>query len=181
MLQNDLFTEAEEDIPIEDGAPEIEDVPEENMAEEPIEDLPPDDLDTTEPDMDTSEDMTSDDFDPDTESISSDMPDGTSVPFDKKISDTLNRNLYQHYISLKKTINQELTMTEDNLDFIDPEVLKDTNLVEILKKLSSNMDLYLMNNFLNNDYSKNVFFYNKCLNMVNLVNIEFSKALKKSQ
>lgn len=180
VLENKLFTEAPEDeetSTVEDTTPpEVEDVPEET-EEEVTTDTTEEVVEDDQGPPDIEDDVTEEDI----ETITSDMPSGEGTEFDKKVSDILNRELYQHYMSLKKTINQELTMLENNIDYINSEVMKETDIVEILKKLEENMDLYLANYFVNSNYSKNVFFYNKCLNMVNLVNLEFKRVLEKLQ
>ena len=49
-----------------------------------------------------------------------------------------------------------------------------------LTDLEENIRLYLKNYFIHEDYGKNRLFFNKCLNLVSLLNMIFDDAIKKS-
>lgn len=105
--------------------------------------------------------------------------DPENLGLDDKISAIMNMNLYQRFLSLMNTIGGQLTMLRNNGDVlytISPESL---DIVESLKKLDENIRLYLKNTFLNENYSKNLLFFNKCLNLLKILNDVFDKNIKK--
>lgn len=91
----------------------------------------------------------------------------------------MNMQLYQRYLSLLNTITGQLTTVKNNSDVlygISPDSL---DIIEQLKKLDENVRLYIKNSFLHENYSKNLLFFNKCLNLLQLLNVEFDKVIQK--
>ena len=97
---------------------------------------------------------------------------------DAKISTVMNENLYQRFLSLISTITNQLSVLKDNNDIVYTAAPKSLGIIESLKKLRDNINLYLAYYFINNNYSKNLLFFNKCLNLLNLLNKNFEKDLK---
>ena len=105
--------------------------------------------------------------------------DNNSLELDEKISAIMNMQLYQRYLSLLNTITGQLTTVKNNSDVlysISPDSL---DIIEQLKKLDENVRLYIKNSFLHENYSKNLLFFNKCLNLLQLLNVEFDKVIQK--
>lgn len=98
---------------------------------------------------------------------------------DDKVSAIMNMNLYQRFLSLMNTIGAQLTMLRNNGDVLYTLSSSSLDTVESLKKLDENIRLYLKNTFLNENYSKNLLFFNKCLNLLKLLNDVFDKNIKK--
>lgn len=102
-----------------------------------------------------------------------------NLGLDEKISAIMNMNLYQRYLSLLNTIGGQLTMLKNNSDILHSLSADSTEIIESLKKLDENIRLYLKNSFLNENYSKNLLFFNKCLNLLKLLNDVFDSNVKK--
>lgn len=98
---------------------------------------------------------------------------------DDKVSDIMNVQLYQKFLSLLNNIGSELTMCKINNDILYTLSPDTMNLVPALKKLDENIRLYLQNAFIHENYSKNLLFFNKCLNLLKLLNDVFDKDVKK--
>lgn len=91
----------------------------------------------------------------------------------------MNVQLYQKFLSLLNNIGSELTMCKINNDILYTLSPDTMNLVPALKKLDENIRLYLQNAFIHENYSKNLLFFNKCLNLLKLLNDVFDKDVKK--
>lgn len=102
-----------------------------------------------------------------------------SLGLDEKISAIMNMNLYQRYLTLLNTIGNQLTMIKNNSDILHTLSAESLDIVDSLKKLDENIRLYLKNSFLNENYSKNLLFFNKCLNLLKLLNDVFDSNVKK--
>ena len=48
-----------------------------------------------------------------------------------------------------------------------------------MTKLSENVEEYMSNYFMNENYSKNLLFFNKCINLYNLLQQNFDKEIKR--
>lgn len=105
--------------------------------------------------------------------------DPENLGLDDKISAIMNMNLYQRFLSLMNTIGGQLTMLRNNGDMLYTLSPESLDIVESLKKLDENIRLYLKNTFLNENYSKNLLFFNKCLNLLKILNDVFDKNIKK--
>ena len=98
---------------------------------------------------------------------------------DEKVSAIMNQQLYQKFLSMLNTIGSQLSQLKSNSDIlyaISPESLE---IKEQLSKLDENIRLHLKNSFLDDNYSKNLLFFNKCLNLLKLLNDNFSNQIKK--
>ena len=191
IFERFLFEAPEDDVP-----PDMVDVPP-DIPEGAENDAPPD---LAEPDMSTD-----DTGGPDEGSMDDsppDMPDefgedeftddtGTegeienpddklkNLGLDEKISAIMNQNLYQRYLALLNNINGQLTMIKNNSDILYTLSSDSLSIIDSLKKLDENIRLYLKNSFINENYSKNLLFFNKCLNLLKLLNDVFDSDIKK--
>jgi|GEM_PF-2166485 len=102
-----------------------------------------------------------------------------NLGLDDKISAIMNMNLYQRYLALLNTIGGQLTMIKNNSDMLYTLSAESLEIIESLKKLDENIRLYIKNSFLNENYSKNLLFFNKCLNLLKLLNDVFDSEIKK--
>lgn len=102
-----------------------------------------------------------------------------NLNFDEKISAIMNMNLYQRFLSLLNNIGGQLSMIKNNSDMLYTLSNDSLDIIESLKKLDENVRLYLSNYFLNENYSKNLLFFNKCLNLLKLLNNIFEKNIQK--
>lgn len=101
------------------------------------------------------------------------------LEFDEKISAIMNMNLYQRFLSLLNNIGGQLSLIKDNSDMLYTLSNDSLDVIGSLKKLDENVRLYLTNYFLNENYSKNLLFFNKCLNLLKLLNTVFEKNVQK--
>jgi hypothetical protein len=103
------------------------------------------------------------------------------VEISEKISLVMNANLYQRFLTLLNTVTNQLASLKGGNDIIYAFSPKALETIEPLGKLGDNIRLYLSHNFLDSNYSKNLLFYNKCLNLLKLLNETFSSELKKGK
>lgn len=98
----------------------------------------------------------------------------------EKISAIMNNQLYQRYLSMLNSIGISISQLTDNGDVLF-SLMKDgyTDLLNRFKKLNENVRLWMKNNFVNMDYSKNLLFFNMCINLLNLLNKRFQEKMKK--
>lgn len=101
------------------------------------------------------------------------------IGLDEKISAIMNMNLYQKFLSLLNTIAGQQTMLKNNSDILYSLSPESLDTIDSLKKLDENIRLYLKNYFLNENYSKNLLFFNKCLNLLKLLNDVLDKNVRK--
>lgn len=161
--------------------------------------------DTGPPDIDGGEDMPTDEGPPDMEGLGDDFggdfggdgpPDiggfgdeefddgnaqdpNESMELDEKISAIMNQRLYQQYLSLLNNISTQISSIKENTDIFRSISPKSLVIVKGLKKLDENLHLYLQNNFMYTDYSKNLLFFNECLNLLKLLNYIFNRDIQK--
>jgi hypothetical protein len=102
-----------------------------------------------------------------------------NLEFDEKISRIMNMNLYQRYLALLNNIGGQLTMLKDNSDTLYAVSEDSIDIIAALKKLDENVRLYLKNYFIQENFSKNRLFFDKCLNLLNLLNEIFQKKIEK--
>ena len=155
----------------------------------PADDAPPDIPDDvgTESDNDAPPDMTDEDpsddglgdtgFD-DGQQQEEEDPNKT-MKLDAKVSTVMNVNLYQRYLTLLNTINTQLSMIKNNGDMIYTLSDQTSSIIASLKKLDENVRLYMSNIFLEENYSRNLLFFNKCLNLLKLLNDSFDASIQK--
>ena len=179
LFKQSLFMEAPEDeSPADETPPDVA-----------PDDSPPPDIDTdagTETD-DTPPDIQDDDVPPDDMDIMGD--DNTEeqseedkqheMRLDAKVSTVMNVNLYQRYLTLLNTINGQLSMIKNNGDMIYALSKDTSSTISALKKLDENVRMYMSNIFQEENYSKNLLFFNKCLNLLKLLNDSFDKSIRK--
>ena len=135
--------------------------------------------DESEPDM--SMDDSGSDFSDDNNEDNGDPQENETknMKLDAKVSAIMNMNLYQRFLSLLNNIGNELTMIKANSDILYTVSNESIDIIDKLKKLDDNIRIYLKNYFLNEDYSRNLLFFNKCLNMLKILNDIFDKNVHK--
>lgn len=181
LFQQSLFLEA----PGDEGEASTDAQP----ADPPADDAPPDIPDDagTESDNDAPPDMPEEDpsdeglgdtgFD-DGQQQEEEDPNKT-MKLDAKVSTVMNVNLYQRYLTLLNTINTQLSMIKNNGDMIYTLSDQTSSIIASLKKLDENVRLYMSNIFLEENYSRNLLFFNKCLNLLKLLNDSFDASIQK--
>lgn len=107
------------------------------------------------------------------------MQQGQEMELDEKISTIMNMNLYQKFLTLLNNIGNQLNVIKSNSDVLYTLSSESLEIVGSLKKLDENIHLYLSNYFQLENYSKNLLFYHKCLNLLKLLNDIFEKEIKK--
>lgn len=182
-LFQQLFLEAPED----DAPPDVEAAPDATAeeappAEETADAGPPDmeaGTDDLPPDMEGGEDagMFGDD--------SGEAPSGEGEPKEsftvsEKISNIMNRGLFQKFISLLNTIDLQVSTIKNSSDVLFSLTEDSVAIMKGLEKLNENIRLYLSNQFEEENYSNNLFFFNKCTNLLMLLNENLDKAVSSS-
>ena len=190
-----LFEQYLFEAPGDDPTPDIPDdstppdMPEDTPAEDGTEDAPTDDGgmpdistdDEPPPDMDdggfgdTDEDMGYGDDDLDINGES----DTNNMGLDEKVSAIMNMNLYKRFLSMLTTLSTQQASIKNSGDIIYAISPQITEISKSLKKLEENIRLYLKNNFLNENYSKNLLFFNKCINLLKLLDDSFDSIVRK--
>lgn len=157
------------DPPADDAPPDIPD----DVGTESDNDTPPD-----MPDEDPSDDGLGDTGFDDGQQQEEEDPNKT-MKLDAKVSTVMNVNLYQRYLTLLNTINTQLSMIKNNGDMIYTLSDQTSSIIASLKKLDENVRLYMSNIFLEENYSRNLLFFNKCLNLLKLLNDSFDASIQK--
>lgn len=157
------------DPPADDAPPDIPD----DVGTESDNDAPPD-----MPDEDPSNDGLGDTGFDDGQQQEEEDPNKT-MKLDAKVSTVMNVNLYQRYLTLLNTINTQLSMIKNNGDMIYTLSDQTSSIIASLKKLDENVRLYMSNIFLEENYSRNLLFFNKCLNLLKLLNDSFDASIQK--
>lgn len=104
-----------------------------------------------------------------------------NMQLSEKISAILNNILYQRFLSMLNTVGGQLTSIKNNNDVMISLIKDDYDeFISKLKKLEENIRLYLKNNFIHNDYSKNLLFFNMCLNLQKLLNDQLDEKVHKA-
>lgn len=153
------------------GPPDISGAGEE--SDPPDGDLPPDMGDAGDFSDDESFDDMSGDEGP------AEGEENKDLGIDEKISAIMNMQLFQRFITLLSTIGSQLSSIRNNSDILYTLSEDSVEFVEALKKLDENLRLYINNSFINENYSKNLLFFNKCLNLLKLLNDVFDKNVRK--
>ncbi len=110
----------------------------------------------------------------------SDAEEGSvDLGLDEKVSAILNAQLYKRFLALKSKVTSQISMLKHNSDVLNSISSDTVNNIDVLKKLDENIHLYLKNYFLNANYSKNLLFFNKCLNLLKILNDTFDQDIKK--
>lgn len=167
---------------------EAEETPEEETAEDTSAENPPDDMPDVPYDEEPADDGGGDP--PDVPGLDDfeDEPEGsqeegqeeeTKEPeVGEKISAAMNSSLYQQFMTMINTISNQLGDIRNNNDVIFVTAPDALSITKPLSKLADNIRLYLANNFVGTNYSKNLLFYNKCLNQLNLLTEIFTRKLQ---
>lgn len=170
------------DVPSEtndNSPPDINNEPPPDISED--NNSPPDISDGTEdnspPDIDFNEEEDDPGFEDEEQSEEND--ENNNLGFDEKISAIMNMNLYQRFLSLLNTVGGQISMVKRNSDMLYTISNESLDILESLKKLDENIRLYLSNYFLDENFSKNLLFFNKCINLLKLLNTIFEKNIKK--
>lgn len=200
IFEQFLFTEAPDDVPPDMAGGEASPPP--DVPEDAADQAGPPDLPDTTPDTLGDEATAGDDQPPDigdagTEDFGDDssFDDGDAgggdgegeengdqqknLKLDAKVSAIMNTNLYQRFLTLLNTINSQLSSIQGNSDMIYSLSPDSPDTVNSLKKLDENIRLYLNNIFEGENYSKNLLFFDKCLNLLRLLNDSFDKDINK--
>lgn len=182
-LFNRLFTEAPDDPP---DITSSEDTPAEDA---PAEEAPPDtDAPDTNPEETGDEpppDIDSEDnpFGTDDMGATNDIPneEGTAdAPnVSEKISIIMNRGLFQKFLTLLNTIGLQISSIKSNSDILFSLSEGVIEILKALEKLDENIRLYLSNIFEDENYSNNLLFFNKCVNLLTLLNEDLDKNVSK--
>lgn len=187
-----LFTEAPEDeAPADDAPPDMDaggddDAPP-DMDDGGNDDAPPD-MDMGGGDGFGGDDFGSDDsggdsddggYDFGSDETSADSDNDGNIGLDDKVSSILNMNLYQQYLALLREISNQLMLIKANSDILYQLSDKVNEIVNSLKHLEENMRLYVKNSFSTENYSKNLHFFNKCLNLFKLLTDSFNSVVHK--
>lgn len=155
--------------------------PTEDMTEPP--DMGGDDAsaDDGPPDMGDDQDMGFGDEDQaeDDGTLEGDIDQDQNLGLDDKVSAIMNAGLYQRYLTLISNIASQQQMIKNNMDIIYSVSPDSLDIVKSLNTLDENIRLYLKNYFQTENYSKNLLFFNKCLNLLKLLNDSFDKAIRK--
>lgn len=132
--------------------------------------------------MDDPPDMGDEAFGTDDEDGSGDQGDGGEEQIDgldEKVSAIMNQRLYQRFLPMLNTINNQLSQVRSNNDILYALAPDSLDITEALTKLDENIRTYLKEKFLNANYSANLLFFNKCLNLLDILNKIFSKKVHK--
>ena len=160
------------DIPEDAGdTPGPPDLPDTDGGDDPGDDAPPD--------IGGDEGFGDDAGFGDDDSNGGDNDQAKDPGLDEKVSAVLNRELYQRFLSLLDTIAGQLSMLKTNGDVLFTLSPESLDIVGSLKRLDENIRLYLKNTFLNENYSGNLLFFNKCLNLLKLLNDVFDRNVRK--
>ena len=166
-----LLEEGEESPPAEDPSAEGTDPP--DMGSDIESEFGGDDISGGSDDSSFDTDFGSDD------SSGGDNEEKEEPSFGEKISNVLNSKLYQRYLSLLNRVENQILAIKNNLDIFNIIYRDSAEPIEILKKLSENIRIYLNEFFLKENYSKNLLFFNKCINLYKLLNDQIIKLMKR--
>lgn len=162
--------------PTNDPPPDMPDDPPPDDTGADIGDQPMEGDDDAPPDLDGMGDP--EDFgDPGEEPPEEDQ--GSELELDEKISTIMNQNLYQRYLVLLNEIGTQLSGIKNNSDALYTLYPEYSENIAELKKLEENVRLYIKNSFIKENYSKNLLFFNKCINLLKMLNDDFNKNIRK--
>jgi len=138
----------------------------------------------TEMPPDMPEDMSSDDndFGSDMDDINSDDENNgekKELEIDEKISNILNKLLYDKFLTLLNQIGSQLSNIKNNNEILHSIVPNLGEIVEEFKRLDESIRLYINNSFISENSSKNLLFFNQCLNALKMLNDKFSQEINK--
>lgn len=102
------------------------------------------------------------------------------MELDEKISAIMNVNLYNRFLTILTNLGTQMSQIKNNSDMIYTLSPEASELFDQYKTLDDNIRLYLKNSFIDENYSKNILFFNKCLNLLKLLNDQFASYINKS-
>jgi hypothetical protein len=173
-------------------APEDEMPPDLEPVEDTTSDAPPDlsaeDIDAPDmsgepesgspPDLEMDDSIGDDNLAYDDEGEAPEEDTHADLGIDEKISNIMNMNLYQRYLTLLTNVGNQLSSVKNNSDALITLAPKSIDIITSLEKLDENIRLYIDNYFVRENYSKNLLFFNKCLNLLKLLNDTFDKNIR---
>ena len=170
------------DLPADDNGPP--EMPPDDPPDMGGDDAPTDaPADITDDPPEMGGDDTSDDFGTDeaTDDAQDDAPakKNENMALDDKVSAIMNANLYQRFLGLLTQITDQISSIKNNMDILHSVAPSSTETFSALTRLAENIRLYLTGSFEHENYSKNLLFFNKCLNLLKLLNDGFNKDIKK--
>lgn len=149
--------------------PQIEDIPE--MPPAPDEPPPPDEYNGG------GDEQSYDNYEQDE---NSDENNDNELDFGEKISNILNAKLYQRYLTLLNHIENQLIIIKNNADVFGILLKSSPEIIDVFKKLEENIRIYISDYFEKENYSKNLLFFNKCINLYKACNEILNKNMKKN-
>ena len=170
------------DLPADDNGPP--EMPPDDPPDMGGDDAPTDaPADITDDPPEMGGDDTTDDFGEDeaTDDAQDDAPakKNENMALDDKVSAIMNANLYQRFLGLLTQITDQISSIKNNMDILHSVAPSSTETFSALTRLAENIRLYLTGSFEHENYSKNLLFFNKCLNLLKLLNDGFNKDIKK--
>lgn len=180
LFEQNLFMEAPGDEEPDNTAPP--DIPEDQGADDNPPDIPDEASGTDDNPPDIPDDMGGDMADGmmgGNEEGPEEQDPNKNMKLDAKVSSIMNVNLYQRYLTLLNTVNSQISMIKNNSDMIYSLSQDSSEIITALKKLDENIRLYMSNIFLGENYSRNLLFFNKCLNLLKLLNDSFESSIQK--
>jgi len=174
--------EAPADPPAE--MPAVDNSPPDSMPDaSPADDLgsPPPEMPDVGSDDNSSDDMGGgmDDFGSDDDSNNDNSKEKKNLEIDEKISNILNKLLYDKFLTLLNQIGSQLSNIKNNNEVLHTLVPNLGELTEQYKRLDESIRLYINDSFLYENSSKNLLFFNQCLNALKLLNDRFSDEINK--
>ena len=127
------------------------------------------------PDMD---DFNTDDMDMGTEDDATEE-DNAPTGLDDKVSAIMNQTLYKRYLSLLTQIASQQTSIKNNSDILYTISADVAGIVKSLNRLEDNVRSYLKNTFADENYSRNLLFFNKAINLFKLIDDSFDAMIRK--
>lgn len=156
--------------PPADNAPQVEDIPE--IPPAPDEPPPPPD--------EYNDGGGEQSYYNDGQDENSDESNGNELDFGEKISNILNAKLYQRYLTLLSHIENQLIIIKNNADIFGILLKSSPEIIDVFKKLEENIRIYISDYFEKENYSKNLLFFNKCINLYKACNEILNKNMKKN-
>lgn len=101
------------------------------------------------------------------------------MDLDDKVSAIMNANLYTRFLTMLTNIEAQMSQMKSNADIVYTLSPDASEMYNKYKQLDDNIRLYLNNSFIDENYSKNLLFFNKCLNLLKLLNDSFSLYVNK--
>lgn len=108
-----------------------------------------------------------------------DTSDNAPTGLDDKVSAIMNQTLYKRYLSLLTQIASQQTSIKNNSDILYTISADVAGIVKSLSRLENNVRSYLKNTFADENYSRNLLFFNKAINLFKLLDDSFDAMIRK--